>query len=110
MKKLLLIFNLLLWFLCIAVPLNSVKANDKTEAVIGHIITERIKGTDIDSLEILEKEMQVLLHSVSIEMIGLLESHLPAILEGLAAEIRLKSDHKLKCKLLENGGMNDGCI
>ena len=40
MKKLLLIFNLLLWFLCIAVPLNSVKANDKTEAVIGHIITE----------------------------------------------------------------------
>ena len=88
----------------------SAQANDKTQAVIGHIITETIKGTDIDSLEILENEMQVLLHSVSIEMISLIESHLPAILEGIAADLRLKSDHKLKCKLLENGGMNDGCI
>ena len=110
MKKLLITFNILLWLLCVAIPLNSAKADDKTNAIVGHIITETIKGTDIDSLEILEKEMQVLLHSVSIEMIGLLESHLPAILEGLAAEIRLKSDHKLKCKLLEKGGMNDGCI
>ena len=96
MKKLLITFNILLWLLCVAIPLNSAKADDKTNAIVGHIITETIKGTDIDSLEILEKEMQVLLHSVSIEMIGLLESHLPAILEGLAAEIRLKSDQKLK--------------
>ena len=108
--RILIIFNLLLWFLCIAVPINSVKADDKTEAVIGHIITETIKGTDIDSIEILEKEMQVLLHGVSIEMISIIERHLPAILEGIAADLRLKSDHKLKCKLLENGGMNDGCI
>ena len=102
MKKFIILLMLLL-------PVSA-QANDKTQAVIGHIITETIKGTDIDSLEILENEMQVLLHSVSIEMISLIESHLPAILEGIAADLRLKSDHKLKCKLLENGGMNDGCI
>ena len=32
-----------------------------------------------------------------------------SILEGVAAELRWKADHEYKSKLLENGGMNDGC-
>ena len=44
-----------------------------------------------------------------IESISILQAYLPAILEGVAADLRLKADHEYKCKLLENGGMNDGC-
>ena len=36
------------------------------------------------------------------------ESRLPDILEGIAAELRLKSDEKLKCELLK--GSPNGCI
>ena len=43
MKKLLITFNILLWLLCVAIPLNSAKADDKTNAIVGHIITETIK-------------------------------------------------------------------
>ena len=88
----------------------SVQANDKTTVVVGHVISETIKGTDIDISYIMEKELEGAAHKFIIEATSILQMYLPAILEGLAAEIRLKSDHKLKCKLLENGGMNDGCI
>lgn len=85
-------------------------AENKTQAIIGHVITESIKGTDIDSIKILENELQILLHKTSLDMIKLIEMRLPDILEGIAADLRLKSDAKLKCELLKDGGMKDGCI
>jgi len=42
-------------------------------------------------------------------MINIMQVYLPAILDGIAADLRMKADEKYKCKLLENGGMNDGC-
>ena len=83
------------------------KANDQ---LIGHILTETLKDTKIETVEILEKELAKIAHAYSLEMISTLEKYLPSILEGIAADLRLKSDHKYKCKLLENGGMKDGCI
>tara|TARA_Y100000004_G_scaffold14022_1_gene14943 strand:+ start:1101 stop:1241 length:141 start_codon:yes stop_codon:yes gene_type:complete len=44
-----------------------------------------------------------------IESISILQSYLPAILDGVATDMRLKADKEYKCRLLENGGMNDGC-
>ena len=87
----------------------SVQANDKTTVVVGHVVSETIKGTDIDISYIMEKELEAVAHQFMIESISILQAYLPAILEGVAADIRLKADHEYKCKLLENGGMKDGC-
>ena len=87
----------------------SVQANDKTIATVGHIISEKISNNDIDVSYIMEKELEAVAHQFLIESISILQAYLPAILEGVAADLRLKADHEYKCKLLENGGMNDGC-
>ena len=107
MKKLLIIafiFNLI----CLAVPFV-VQANDKTTATVGHVVSETIKGSDIDISYIMEKELEAIAHKFMIESISVLQAYLPAILDGVAADLRLKADEAYKCKLLENGGMNDGC-
>ena len=107
MKKLILI-NILFWALCIFIPMQ-VKADDKTTAVVGHVISETINGSEIDISYIMEKELEAVAHQFMIESISILQAYLPAILEGVAADLRLKADHEYKCKLLEKGGMNDGC-
>ena len=101
MKKFIILLMLLL-------PV-SVQANDKTTVVVGHVVSETIKGTDIVISYIMEKELEAIAHQFIIESISILQAYLPAILEGVAADIRLKADHEYKCKLLENGGMKDGC-
>ena len=107
MKKLLII-NLIFGFICLAVPF-AVKADDKTTATVSHVISETIKGTDIDISYIMEKELEAVAHKFMIEAISILQAYLPAILEGVASDMRLKADEAYKCKLLKNGGMNDGC-
>ena len=107
MKKLIII-NILFWALCIFIPMQ-VKADDKTTAVVGHVVSETIKGTDIDISYIMEKELEAVAHQFMIESISILQTYLPAILEGVASDMRLKADKEYKCRLLENGGMNDGC-
>tara|TARA_A100000164_G_scaffold379518_1_gene424016 strand:+ start:272 stop:586 length:315 start_codon:yes stop_codon:yes gene_type:complete len=103
MKKLIILLLLLL-------PISvHVQANDKTTVVVGHVVSETIKGTDIDISYIMEKELEAVAHQFMIESISILQAYLPTILEGVAADLRLKADHEYKCKLLENGGMNDGC-
>ena len=87
----------------------SVQANDKTIATVGHIISEKISNNDIDVSYIMEKELEAVAHQFLIESISILQAYLPAILDGVAADLRLQADNKYKCKLLENGGMNDGC-
>ena len=87
----------------------SVQANDKTITTVGHIISEKISNNDIDISYIMEKELEGAAHKFLIEATSILQMYLPAILEGVAADLRLKADKEYKCKLLENGGMNDGC-
>ena len=101
MKKFIILLMLLL-------PV-SVQANDKTIATVGHIISEKISNNDIDISYIMEKELEGAAHKFLIEATSILQMYLPAILEGVAADLRLKADEAYKCKLLENGGMNDGC-
>ena len=107
MKKLISV-NILFWALCIFIPMQ-VKADPKTEATVGHVISETINGSDIDISYIMEKELEAIAHQFVIESISILQAYLPAILDGVAADLRLKADENYKCKLLENGGMNDGC-
>ena len=107
MKKLILLLAVI--YFTLTAFQNSVKADDKTTAVVGHVISETINGSEIDISYIMEKELEAVAHKFMIESISILQAYLPAILEGVASDMRLKADEKYKCKLLENGGMNDGC-
>ena len=107
MKKIILLLAVI--YFTLTAFQNSVKANDKTIATVGHIISEKISNNDIDVSYIMEKELEAVAHQFLIESISILQAYLPAILDGVAADLRLQADNKYKCKLLENGGMNDGC-
>ena len=102
MKKLLLILALL-WFGLVSFQ-NSVKANDYTTAVIGHVIQNH---KEIDHGKLLENEMNRLMHSVSIEMVSILQKHLPYIMEGVMTELKLELDKTHKCLLLKDSKIKD---
>ena len=80
------------------------KANDYTTAVIGHVIQNH---KDIDHSKLLENEMNRLMHSVSIEMVSILQKHLPYIMEGVMTELKLELDKKHKCLLLKDSKIKD---
>jgi len=102
MKKLILILALL-WFGLVSFQ-NSVKANDYSTAVIGHVIQNH---KDIDHGKLLENEMNRLMHSVSIEMVSILQKHLPYIMEGVMTELKLELDKTHKCLLLKDSKIKD---
>ena len=104
MKKLILILAVL-WFGLNAFA-KSVQANDSTEALVAHVITQKIQGNNVDT-SVLEAEMSKLAYQFSLEMVDVIEKHLPNILEGIAQEIRIKSDSAYKCSLLKDTKIKD---
>ena len=104
MKKLIVMLAIL-WFGLNAFA-KSVQANDYNTAVIGHVITQKIQGNNVDT-SVLEAEMQKLVYNFTLEMTGVIEKHLPNILEGIAADIRLKADSQYKCSLLKDSKIKD---
>ena len=104
MKKLILI-GLLVWFGLNAFA-KSVQANVYNTAVVAHIIKEKVSGNNVDT-SVLEGELQRLMHLYALEMVDVIEKHLPNILESIAADIRLKADSKYKCELLKDTKIAD---
>ena len=100
----------ILIFLLVWLGLNafakSVSANDYNTAVVAHIIKEKISGNNVDT-SVLEGELQRLMHLYALEMVDVIEKHLPNILESIAADIRLKADSKYKCALLKDTKIAD---
>ena len=47
------------------------------------------------------------MHLYALDMIDVIEQHLPNILEGIAADIRMKADSKYKCSLLKDTKIAD---
>ncbi len=76
------------------------KADDYNTAVIGHVISEKIKGTNIDTSYIMEQEIEKLAHKFMIDSVTILQAYLPQILEGIAADLRLQLDEKYKEQIL----------
>mgnify|MGYP007005065427 FL=1 len=93
MKKLILILAVL-WFGLNAFA-KSVQADDYNKAVVAHVIKENISGNGVD-MSVLEAEMAKLAYQFSLEMTGVIEKHLPNILESIAAELRMKADEMYK--------------
>ena len=98
MKKffaLIIILNSLLWF-----GLSSVaKADEKTTAIIGHVITQAIQGNDMDHAEVMGNELASIVHKYSIEMTTVLLQYMPSILDSISAQLRQELDKKYKCSL-----------
>ena len=104
MKKLIFI-GLMIW-LGLNAFAKSVQANDYNTAVIGHIITQKVQGNNVDT-SVLEGELQRLMHLYALDMIDVIEQYLPNILEGIAADIRMKADSEYKCSLLKDTKIAD---
>ena len=77
------------------------------KAVIGHVIQSKVNGTNVDVSKLMEGELEKLAHQFAIESISILQAYLPAILDGVATDLRLKADKEYKCALLEGSKIED---
>ena len=84
----------------LVVGISSVaNASEKNTAIIGHVITQAVQGNSMDHSEILENEIKSITHIFTLSLIESLTTHLPVILDGVSAEVRLSVDEIYKCSL-----------
>ena len=107
MKKL--IFILAVLWLGLSAFANSVKAETKTEALIGHVITQAIQGNDMDHAEVMGDELKALMHQYSIEITHILLQYMPNILDTISAQLRQELDKQYKCSLQSEDYKNKEC-
>ena len=100
-----LILNGLIWFGLS----NIAKADTKTEAIIGHVITQTIQGNDMDHSEVLTNELNALMHQFSIDIMETLLQNMPNILDSISAQLRLELDKQYKCSLQSEDYKNKEC-
>ena len=107
MKKI--IIGVTIVYLSLTALMNSVKADDYSKAVIGHVIQSKVNGKNVDVNALMSYELEKLAHKYSIEMVSILQAYLPAILDGVLTELKLEADEKYKCALLEGSKIEDDC-
>ena len=107
MKKLILI-GIILW-LSLNAFANSVKADTKTESIVGHVITQVIQGNDMDHSEVLTNELNALMHQFSIDIMETLLQNMPNILDSISAQLRQELDKQYKCSLQSEDYKNKEC-
>ena len=94
------LLNLALWFGLTSLS-NVANANDYNKAVIAHVIKENVSGNGVDHTALMEQELNRIVYAMINEFSGVLQEHLPNILDSLASEIRQKNDKEFKCALLK---------
>ena len=107
MKKLILL-GLVIW-LSLNAFANSVKADTKTESIVGHVITQVIQCNDIDHSEVLTNELNALMHQFSIDIMETLLQNMPNILDSISAQLRQELDKQYKCSLQSEDYKNKEC-
>ena len=88
---------------------TSVKADTKSEAIVGHVITQVIQGNDMDHAEVLGNELASIMHKLSIEMTTVLLQNMPNILDSISAQLRQELDKQYKCSLQDDDYKNKDC-
>src|SRR6056300_476105 len=106
MRRSIFAFYLILFYIWSFSIFNAVKADTYNKAVIGHVISETIKGTDIDTSYIMEQELEKLAHKFVIDSIYIIQAYLPEILDGVVTDLKLKTDQKYKEELLNGENSN----
>jgi len=89
--------------------MNSLKASEYNTAVIGHVITQKVSGQPIDASKLMEQELARVAHLFALDSISILQKYLPAILDKVAADLRLEADKSYKCNLLKDTKIQDDC-
>jgi len=107
MKKLILL-GLVIW-LSLNAFANSVKADTKTESIVGHVITQVIQGNDMNHSEVLTNELNALMHQFSIDIMETLLQNMPNILDSISAQLRQELDKQYKCSLQSDDYKNKDC-
>ena len=107
MKKLILICAIV--WLSLNAFANSVKADTKTESIVGHVITQAIQGNDMDHSEVLTNELNALMHQFSIDIMETLLQNMPNILDSISAQLRQELDKQYKCSLQSKDYKNKEC-
>ena len=111
MKNLLYAFGIVvLSLLMLSFVFKTVKADEKTTAIIGHIITQKVQGSDMDHAEVLGNELASIMHKLSIEMTTVLLRNMPNILDSISAQLRQEVDKQYKCSLQDDDYKNKECI
>ena len=99
----------ILSLLMLSMVFKVVKADEKTTAIIGHVITQTIQGNDMDHAEVMSNELTALMHKFSIDMTSVLLQNMPNILDSISAQLRLELDKQYKCSL-QDDYKNKECI
>jgi len=109
MKKVIFIIllNLAIFWGLMSLQTTANASEEYNKAVIGHVITETVKGTDIDHLGILESELEHIMKNLALEVIPLLEAALPLIMDRVMTDLRLELDKQHKCLLLKDSKIKD---
>ena len=89
---------------------NHAVSDEKTTAIVGHVITQAIQGNDMDHAEVLSNELAALMHKYSIEMTTVLLQYMPNILDSISAQLRQELDKQYKCSLQDDDYKNKECI
>ena len=89
---------------------KTAKADEKTTAIIGHVITQAIQGNDMNHSEVLGNELASVIHKFSIEMTTVLLRNMPNILDSISAQLRQEVDKQYKCSLQDDDYKNKECI
>ena len=89
---------------------NSVKADEKTTAIIGHVITQKIQGNNMDHAEVFGNELNALMHQLTIDLTTVLLQNMPNILDSISAQLRIELDKQYKCSLQDDDYKNKECL
>jgi len=91
--------NIMLGILCsllvMVILVFPAKAQTYNEAVLGHIITENIRG-GIDNEAVMQAELQRAAYIFGMKSIDILESYLPSMLDGVKRDLQIEVEEKYK--------------
>ena len=78
------------------------RADSYSEAVVGHVITQKVQNNDMDHSAVSNAELNRQMHQLSLEILAVVFNNMPTILDGISAQMRLEADKMYKCSLQDD--------
>ena len=81
---------------------GAAKSDEKTTAIVGHVITQKVQNNDMDHSAVANAELNRQMHQLSLEILAVVFNNMPDILDGISAQMRLEADKMYKCSLQDD--------
>ena len=75
------------------------KADNYSESVINHVITQKLINNDMDHKEVTKSELKRKAHGFTLGLLSFVFNDKPQLLDGVSAWTRQSSDKIYKCSL-----------